>query len=99
MLQKEIEQYDDICAQLEGALIAIFSKLAKKYEQVYLYDEYDSNNNMDCEVVSVCDDGVMFQELNGEKQVFIKFTEFPRYFICKSNVTGTYTINCNTGIC
>ena len=99
MLQKEIEQYDDICAQLESALITIFNKLAKKYEQVYLYDEYDSNNNMDCEVVGVCNDGVMFQELNSEKQVFVKFTEFPRYFICKSNVNGTYTINCNTGIC
>lgn len=98
MLQKEIEQYDDICAQLESALVAIFIKLAKNYEQVYLYDEYDSDNNMDCRVVNVCNDSVIFQELNSEKQVFIKLTEFPRYFLYKSNVTGKYTINCNTGI-
>ena len=69
----------------------------KKHEQIYLYDEYDSDNNMDCEVVSICNDGVMFQKLNSKKQVFIKLTEFPRYFLYKSN-SGKYTINCNTGI-
>lgn len=97
MLQKEIEKYDDIVSQLNGALVAIFTKLQLKKEVIGLYDECGDNTMDNCKIEGVLDTGVMFKDIDSEKRVFIKYCEFLQQFICRSN-SGKYELNCNTNI-
>lgn len=98
MLQKELEKYDDLLSQLNGALRAIFTKLQLKKEVISLYDNCNTNYSIEnCKVESVQDTGIMFKAVDSEKKVFVKYYEFPHEFVYKSN-SGRYEFNCNAGI-